>query len=223
MQVQIPAPPVATLLHKALRETIDMVSRPEPAPDSIHERAIADLRYIRSAVENAGAFTAVSGLGGIAMGVVGLVAAMIAASETAAPRRWLAVWLAAAVVATIIGVVSMVAKSRRAGGSLVSAPARRFALAFVPPIVVAAALTVALVSRGAYDLLPPLWLLLYGVAVSAGGAFSVRVVPVMGLALLAAGAVAFFVPFQTANLLLGLGFGAVQVAAGVVIMRRYGG
>ena len=199
------------------------VSRPSPLPDSIHDRALDDIRYIRSAVESAGAFTAVSGLGGVAMGVVGLTAAAVAAPETANAMRWLMIWLAAAVVATAIGVISMIVKSRTAGPSLVSAPARRFALAFVPPILVAAALTYALVSRGSFDLLPALWLLMYGVAVTAGGALSVRVVPFMGVALLGIGAVAFFVPLQAANLLLGLGFGAVQIAGGVVIMRRYGG
>ena len=199
------------------------VSRPEPLPDSIHERALDDIRFIRSAVESAGSFTAVSGVGGVAMGVVGLLAATIAASETAQPSRWLTIWLAAAVVATAVGLVSMAMKSRRAGSSLVSGPARRFALAFVPPIAVAAVLTWALVSRNAFDLLPPLWLLLYGVAVSAGGALSVRVVPFMGMALLSIGVIALFVPFQAANLLLGVGFGAVQIASGIVIIRRYGG
>ena len=157
------------------------------------------------------------------MGVVGLVAAMLAATQTADPVRWLMIWLSAAVVACAIGIMAMARKSRRAGSSLVSAPARRFALAFFPAIGAAACLTAVLVSRGAMDLLPPLWLLLYGVAVSAGGALSVRVVPFMGMALLATGAVAIFVPFPIANLLLGLGFGVVQIAGGTVIMRRYGG
>jgi hypothetical protein len=214
---------MAALLHKALRETIPAVTRPSSAPHSIHDRALADIRYIRSAVESAGEFTAVPGLGGVAMGVVGLLASAVAATETAVPSRWLTVWLAAAVIGTSIGVISMMRKSRRAGASLVSAPARRFALAFIPAIVAAIALTAALAARGAFDLLPPLWLLLYGVAVAAGGALSVRVVPVMGVTLLSVGLVAFFVPFQTANLLLGLGFGVVQIVAGVVIMRRYGG
>ena len=157
------------------------------------------------------------------MGVVGLAAAAVAAPEVEAPGRWLTVWMVAAVVATVAGLAFMVQKSRRAGASLVSAPARRFALAFFPAIAAAAALTVALASRGAFDLLPPLWLLLYGVAVSAGGALSVRVVPFMGLLLLATGLAAFFVPFPAANLLLGFGFGVVQIASGVVIIRRYGG
>ncbi|HUP47121.1 MAG TPA: hypothetical protein VM779_16565 [Thermoanaerobaculia bacterium] len=193
------------------------------APHPIHQRALDDLRFIRSAVENAGAFTAVSGLGGIVMGVVGLVASAAAAPLTTEPHRWLAVWMSAAAVAATLGLMAMVRKSRRAGSSLTTAPARRFALAFFPALGAAAILTTALVSRGTFDLLPPLWLLLYGVAVSAGGALSVRVVPFMGLALLVAGLAALFVSFQMANLLLGLGFGVVHIAGGVVILRRYGG
>jgi hypothetical protein len=199
------------------------VTRPSAVPHSIHERALDDLRYIRSAVENAGEFTAVSGRGGVAMGVTGLLAALAAATQTGVPMRWLAIWLAAAVVAASIGVLSMAYKSRRAGSSLVSAPARRFALAFFPAIAAAGALTVVLVSRAELDLLPGIWLLLYGVAVSAGGALSVRVVPFMGLVLLLTGGAALLVPFAAANMLLGVGFGLVQIGGGLVIIRRYGG
>lgn len=199
------------------------MSRPSLVPHSLHEQALDDLRYIRSAVENAGQFTAVSGRGGVAMGATGLLAAVAAATQTSFPARWLAIWLGAAVVATSLGVLSMAWKSRRAGVSLVSAPARRFALAFVPAIAAGAALTVVLVSRAEFGLLPAIWLLLYGVAVSAGGALSVRVIPFMGLALLLTGGAALLVPFAAANLLLGVGFGLVQIGFGLVILRRYGG
>jgi hypothetical protein len=199
------------------------MSRPSAVPHSVHEQALDDIRYIRSAVENAGQFTAVSGRGGLAMGVTGLLAAAAAATQTGVPTRWLAIWLSAAVVATTIGILAMAWKSRRAGVSLVSAPARRFALAFVPAIAAAAAITIVLVGRAELDLLPAIWLLLYGVAVSAGGALSVRVIPFMGLALLVTGVVALLVPFAAANLLLGVGFGLVQIAGGLVIVRRYGG
>ncbi|HEX9983160.1 MAG TPA: hypothetical protein VGF69_07845 [Thermoanaerobaculia bacterium] len=196
---------------------------PSAAPRSPHQQALDDLRYIRSAVESAGEFTAVSGRGGVAIGVTGLLAAVAAAAQTALPMRWLAIWLTAAVIGTTIGVLSMAYKSRRAGVSLVSAPARRFALAFFPAIAAAAALTIVLISRAEFDLLPAVWLLLYGVAISAGGALSVRVVPFMGLVLLLTGCAALLVPFATANLLLGLGFGVVQIGGGLVIIRRYGG
>ena len=197
--------------------------RPSAVPHSIHEQALDDIRYIRAAVESAGEFTAVSGRGVVAMGATGLVAALAAAAQTSFPTRWLTIWLSAAVVATTIGILSVVAKSRRGGASLVSAPARRFALAFFPAVAVAAALTIVLIARAELDLLPAIWLLLYGVAISAGGALSVRVVPFMGLALLLTGVAALVVPFAAANVLLGIGFGLVQIAGGLVIIRRYGG
>ena len=194
-----------------------------PAPRSIHQRAFEDLRYIRSAVESASAFTAVSGLGGVAMGVVGLVAAGVGGFAIHAPQRWVSIWIGAAVLGAAIGVVSMFRKARRAGPSLVSKPARRFGLAFTPAILTGAVLTFVLIGRGLYDLLPPLWLLAYGSAVTSGGSLAVRIVPFMGMGMLVTGLVALFVPFAAANILLGFGFGLLQIATGIVIIRRYGG
>ena len=47
-------------------------------------------RYIRTAVQNAGAFTAVPGWGGVVMGVIGVAAAAVAAMRTGTPRMRLA-------------------------------------------------------------------------------------------------------------------------------------
>ena len=85
-------------------------------------------------------------------------------------------------------------KARRVGLSMVSGPAQKLALAFSPAMLVGALLTVALLRIGANDLLPAVWLLLYGTAVVAGGAFSVRIIPVMGVCFMMLGAVALFAP-----------------------------
>jgi hypothetical protein len=45
----------------------------------------------------------------------------------------------------------------------------------------------------------------------------------MGLAFLITGVAALLVPFAAANVLLGVGFGLIQIAGGLVIVRRYGG
>jgi len=63
-------------------------------------------------------------------------------------------------------------------------PGRKFLLSFTPPIIVGGLLTFALFQAGVQSVLPGVWLLLYGTAIVTGGAFSVRVVPVMGLALM---------------------------------------
>jgi hypothetical protein len=68
-----------------------------------------------------------------------------------------------------------------------------------------------------------MWLLLYGAGITSGGAFSVRVVPVMGLSFLALGSIAAISPASFADPLLAIGFGGFHVIFGWVIARRYGG
>src|SRR6478752_2573008 len=67
------------------------------AADSVSDHATEHLRYIRETMASAGAFTAISGRGGVAMGVIGCVAAL-AAAEAPSERAWLATWLAAALL-----------------------------------------------------------------------------------------------------------------------------
>jgi len=117
----------------------------------------------------------------------------------------------------------MVLKAHAAQVSLLSGPARKFAMSFAPPLVVGALLTAVLYQRGDTDPLPGVWLLLYGTAVMAGGAFSVRVIPMMGICLMALGAAALFSPAAWGDLFMAAGFGLMQIVFGVVIARKYGG
>ena len=88
----------------------------------------------------------------------------------------------------------MALKARRAGTSVFSYSGRRFVLSYVPPLAGRRAAHPVLVRAGLYSALPGTWLLLYGTGVVTGGAFSVRIVPLMGLCFMALGALALFGP-----------------------------
>jgi hypothetical protein len=194
--------------------------RSEPA--AMHAHAMDHLRYIRETMEGAAGFTAVPGFGGIAMGATALFAALVAAGQPTT-GRWLAVWLAEGALALAIGVFSLARKARSVQIPLLSRPGRKFALGLFPPMLAAALLTLVLYRAGLPALLPGVWLLMYGVGVVAGGAFSVRVVPAMGLCFVGLGAVALFSPIGWGNWLLAAGFGGLHTVFGIVIARRYGG
>jgi hypothetical protein len=202
--------------------TVRPLRSPRNEPIPIDARAADHLRYIRETMECAAEFTAVPGWGGVAMGVTAIAAAL-AASRQASPRAWLAVWLAEAFVAVAIAGATAATKAHRANAALFSGPGRRFLLSFAPPIIVGGLLTFALFHAGAFALLPAVWLLLYGTAIVTGGAFSVRVVPVMGLCLTALGTIAVFVPAAWGDACMAAGFGVLQVGFGLWIARHHGG
>lgn len=187
----------------------------------MHDHAISNLRYIREAMERASAFTSIPGWGGVGVGVTALGAALLAHSRS--DRDWLFVWLAEAVVAAAIAGTAMVRKAARANVSFRGAPARRFFISYFAPLLAGAALTVVLAREGFYGALPATWLLLYGASFVSSGAYSIPLVPVMGVCYMLLGLVACVLPFAAGNALLGTGFGGLHILFGMLIARRYGG
>jgi len=204
------------------------VTNPQPArprlvpPPALHRTAIDNLRFIRETMEGAAYFTAVSGLGEMAVGATALGAAYLASRQAGFPG-WLATWLGEALLAFLITVGAVVWKARRAEVSLFSTPGRRFVLGLLPPLFAGALLTAVLLVSGMVALLPGVWLLLYGTGVVTGGAFSVRTVPVMGLGFMALGAVALLAPSSWGDALLAAGFGGLHLIFGAFIAWRHGG
>ena len=198
--------------------------RPEPPKElsSLHGRAMDNLAFIRNTMEAAGSFTAVSGWGMVAIGVLAILVAIVASLQKTATGA-LNIWLASAVLSPTIMMWAMVRKARSAKMPLLSGPGRKFVLSFSPPMVVGALLTLVLYRAGLVEVIPGVWLLLYGTAVVAGGAFSVRIVPVMGLCFMAAGVVSLFSPMSLSLVLLGIAFGGLHIVFGIPIARSYGG
>ena len=200
----------------------DPISRstPERRPASQEPPAEEQLKFIRDVMERTSTFTAVPGWGAVGMGTMALIAAYIA-SQTTTRETWLITWMVVAASASLLGTAAMILKSRKAQSPLLSGPGRKFIASFLPPLFVGAVLTIALWDASEPKLLPGTWMLMYGASVVAGGAYSVRIVPIMGMLFLAAGAFTLFFPYN--DPLMAVTFGGLHIVFGLLIAKNHGG
>lgn len=197
-----------------------------------HEEALENLQFIRRTMERSTQLTSVSGIGLIAMGLIGFAGAYTAGLRQSA-AWWANVWRCVAVLGFATGVCSMWHKGERCGNSIFTGAGRRFILALAPPIVAGAILTQLFYMSGEMKLIPGTWLLLYGVGVVTAGAYSIRLIPLMGIVFMGLGSITLCLPNSSLHpvlgnmtgqdLLLALGFGSIHIVFGAVIAMRHGG
>jgi hypothetical protein len=193
------------------------------APQNPPSREVLDqLEYIRQTMEGATSFTAVPGWGMVLLGTTALATALLARSIES-QTNWVLLWLGEAFAAAVISLIAMVKKTGSLEKLASNIPARRCALSLVPPLAAGGVLTVVMMNAHLYRALPGMWLMLYGVAVVTGGAFSVRVIPVMGICFALFGTAALGFPASWANAAMGAGFGGLHIFFGLWIARRHGG
>ncbi len=203
---------------QAIRKDVDGLN--EPA--NIGDRAFDNLRFIRETMERSAVFTTVPGYGGMLMGATAIGAAVVA-NQQIYLRNWLIVWIVEAMLAFFVGLLAMWQKSKIANVPLTSAPSKKFAKSFLPPLVVGIVITLGLWNTEHYEVMIPVWLLCYGAAIVCGGAFSIKAVPVMGWCFIALGAIAFVLPRGYGDELMALSFGVLHIVFGFIIARKYGG
>lgn len=196
-------------------------NRPASEPE-VSPNIVEDLRFIRDTMERSASFTAVSGWGQVLLGFTAVAAAVLAARQGSS-FGWLRIWLAEGLLAVAIGLLACTWKANRVGLPLFSGPARKVALGLAPPLVAGAFLTFLLFRAGLEWALPAVWLLLYGAGIMTGGAFSVPIVPVMGVCFMLLGGLAVLGQAAWGNWFLGIGFGGLHIVFGVLIARRHGG
>src|SRR5215208_7379527 len=199
-------------------EPFRLISETKNEPPALHDRAMDNLRYIRETMERSTPFTGISGLGEMAIGATALLASVLAARQTTF-NAWLAIWLAEGLISLLIGGWSMDRKARAVQMPLVSGPGRKVVFSLSPPLIAGGLLTIVLVQAGLTSAIPGVWLLLYGTGVITGGMYSVKVVPIMGICLMALGALALFLPPAFANWFMAAGFGVLHVVFGAIIVR----
>ncbi len=190
-----------------------------PPPVTIESRALGTLAFIRASIEASGAMV-VPGMASIVMGLIGLAAA---AAALYWPARWLQIWILAGVVAFSLG--GAIVTRQAAGRVLLVGPLRKFLLCLCPVLGAAGLVSYVLWRAGLEDLLPGLWLLLYGCAVA-----SASTVMAAGVGRMAAATGALFWLLGAATLeldpswrayCLGAGFGGLHLLYGL-LSRRIG-
>jgi hypothetical protein len=190
-------------------------------PIPIESRALGTLAYIRTSIETSGSM-AVPGMAGVTMGGIGIVAAIVASLPIAA-AHWLGIWLVAAPTALAVGGAMMAREAAQSGHARYLGPVRRFLLCLCPALLAGAALTCVLWRAGSTNLIPGVWLLLYGCAVLSASTVTIartmKLICFMGALFMMLGLLAFVVPASFHTLILGLGFGALHTLFGIVIGR----
>ena len=193
-----------------------------PLEPLIQSRPEEQLKYIRDVMARTSTFTAVPGLGAIWMGITAVAAAFIASMATSRDL-WLVTWMCEAGLGAAIGLVAMHWKAKAAKTPLKSGAGRKFFTSFAPPLFAGIVLTIALWHGGKAALLPGTWMLMYGISTVAGGAFSVRIVPITGVLFIGAGALTLFLPPAWGDFMMGLTFGGLHLVFGTLIAKYHGG
>jgi hypothetical protein len=190
-------------------------------PIPIESRALGTLAYIRRSIDSSGSM-AVPGMAGVSMGGIGIVATIIASVPRGA-AHWLQIWLVAAAVAFVVGGATMARQAAESGHARYLGPVRKFVLCLCPALFAGAVLTFILWHAGATQLIPGVWLLLYGCAVLSASTVTIartmRLISIMGVLFMLLGMLAFVSPARVHTAILGLGFGALHSIFGVLIGR----
>ena len=160
----------------------------------IDSHALATLRYIHATIDAAGS-VAVPGSAGIAVGVIGLIAAALAATA---------------------GGTLVARQSSRSRFTLLGTPLRKVLLGLVPCLFAGAVLTLADLRLGSTHAIAGTWLLLYGCALVCISALTSRTIGVLGGLFALLGCVAFGLPDHEQGLALGIGFGGLHVLYGLL-------
>lgn len=189
--------------------------------NSLSEHAAGNLAYIRQTIGRTRTVSSLSGVGLIAMGLVGCAASALAANLWTTPSDpdSLIVWQLAAVAAVLVGGSSIAWRAHRTSEPFWTDAGRRFTTCLAPCLALGAALTVAMVGTDATALLPGIWLFSYGAGVLAAGTYASAPLQLLGLTLCLLGALALAVP-QTSGAALLCGFGLGHLILGAVFLKR---
>lgn len=185
------------------------------------EHAEHTLETIRTLMERSQRYEHVSGYSGLLAGATAILGCIILGFRLLSfdPRTSFAlVWSAVFVVAFAGHLMFTFGRARQRGESVWSRQARTVLLAVLPSFVVGVAATVLIWRLDRLDLLPALWLTLYGCGALATSFFAPRSIAWLGITCLAFGIVSLLTPHSHALLTMAVGFGVTHIGFGVGVL-----
>jgi hypothetical protein len=161
---------------------------------------------------------AVPGSAGIVLGTIGLLAAMLCFAP-GFRNYWLVIWLGAALIAAVVGSILIVRESSLRDLRLAGTPLLKFALCLLPSLGAGLVMTAVHWYAGNLHAIPGTWLLLYGCALVAASAATIRIIATLGALFILLGLLALLLADNLQILMLGAGFGGLHLVFGFLIRR----
>ncbi len=193
------------------------------------ERALSDLAEVRDRLVRVQRFDGYSAAAAIASGIGALIAGYIQWLTDPLPRlpdalqRYVVIWMTCLAVALALNYGAVAIWVLRHHGPGATSGFRSAARSIAPSVVLGGLLTVALIDRAAFALLPGTWFALYSLGLFASrDTIPQSTFPItLGFAALAA--LFLISPLQSVALswwVMPLGFGVGQIAVGTLIWRE---
>jgi hypothetical protein len=201
------------------------------------EKYIQDLRQIKEIMDRSSKFISLSGLSGIAAGVIALAGAWYAyrniytesdfygyqvvtiSSESIASIIGLGVVIL--ILAIGAGVFFTAQKAKKANQKVWNSQAKRLLINLSIPLVTGGLLSLIFLSRGFIGIIAPLTLIFYGLALVNASKYTHQEIRSLGIIEIILGLMsAYFIGFGL--LFWAIGFGLLHIVYGIIMHYRYG-
>jgi hypothetical protein len=201
------------------------------------EKYIQDLRQIKEIMDRSSKFISLSGLSGIAAGVIALAGAWYAyrniytesdfygyqvvtiSSESIASIIGLGVVIL--ILAIGAGVFFTAQKAKKANQKVWNSQAKRLLINLSIPLVTGGLLSLIFLSRGFIGIIAPLTLIFYGLALVNASKYTHEEIRSLGIIEIILGLIsAYFIGFGL--LFWAIGFGLLHIVYGIIMHYRYG-
>jgi len=203
---------------------------------STQQAALENLRVIRSLMEKAHIYRAISAPAALVGGVLSLVGAFCCSlpkSLSMRPEEFLTVWLTILAITGFLNFLMLARDARRRGQKFVSDGMKAALRTLAPPLLAGGVIGIGLVIwLHAYTMAVLIWIVCYGLALLATASFSPRSLTRLGWLFLISGLILFLLWAENgdvrlipedeavAGFAMALTFGALHLFYGIAVLVR---